>query len=324
MKMRLFSTLVSILVLSTASSLAYTIGPLNNGLNYLVANQLNHTGGNSLANLFPVGFLPDMTAIEIYNCSGTFTTYYSDKASPSGWDDAFLDPLSIPEANAITSYLNPGEGFFIVPSATINSLTFTGTPKVPVQVPTPLPCGCGQFNFLSRQTNGICTYENMTGLTPQNGAVFRRWNVAIQSYDVYIYTNCLWTPSVPTVGVGEAAWILVPCTTNYPCPCPPEPFVLFNTGEDANGAVLTNGAVDPHYVLTTNPNGGGSNALVVDGNGLANTPNSAWIAPTGNLNINNGTYVYRMTFNLPCTNNVIIMGQWAADNLGAIQLNGNP
>ena len=29
-----------------------------------------------------------------------------------------------------------------------------------------------------------------------------------------------------------------------------------------------------------------------------------------------------MTFTLPCTNNPIIIGQWAVDNSGAIQLNG--
>jgi hypothetical protein len=103
--------------------------------------------------------------------------------------------------------------------------------------------------------------------------------------------------------------------------CLPEPLVLFNTGMDSNHMVLANGAVDQHYVLTTNPNGGGSNALVVVGNGLTNTTNSAWI---GNGNGASGTYVYQMTFNLPCTNNVIILGQWAVDNNGAILLNGNP
>jgi hypothetical protein len=88
-------------------------------------------------------------------------------------------------------------------------------------VPTPLPCGCGQFNFLSRQEFGTGTYENMTGLAPQNGAEFRRWNVATQSYDDFTFDNCHWSPSVPTVDGGQAAWILVPCPTGNPCPTNP-------------------------------------------------------------------------------------------------------
>jgi len=324
MKMRLFSALVSALVLSTATGLAtitsYKIDLLTPGISYLLANQLDHVGGNSLPNLFPPGTLPDLTYILKWNCS-SYDAYLYDGTQPFGPGIYWFDLAESAPLNVTGVTLNPGEGFWIVPAAPIIGLTFTGNPH-PVQVPTPLPCGCGQFNFLSRQEVGTGTYENMTGLKPQNGAEYWEWNSGTQSFDVHTYTNCLWSPSVPWDDFGESAWILVPCTTNNPCPCPPEPLVLFNTGMDSNLVVLTNGAVDPHYVLTTNPNGGGSNALITDGNGLANTTNSAWITPTGNLNITNGTYVYRMTFNLPCTNDAIILGQWAVDNSGSIQLNG--
>src|SRR5450755_1151155 len=109
MKMRLLSTLVSTLVLSTAVSLAdsYSIGPLNANFNYLVANQLNHAGGNSIANLFPPGSLPELTEIMIPDCSGTFAYYFSDSGSPSGWDNRSLNNLSLVDAAAIT--LNPGD-----------------------------------------------------------------------------------------------------------------------------------------------------------------------------------------------------------------------
>ena len=64
---------------------------------------------------------------------------------------------------------------------------------------------------------------------------------------------------------------------------------LFNTGVDANGNLLPDGVVDPHYRLIRSPDPAypGPSALVVndDGTGLvsgpylANGPNSKWIAP---------------------------------------------
>jgi hypothetical protein len=217
MKMRLFSTLISIFILSTAGSLAasYKMDLPAANIHYLIANQLDHVGGNSLANLFPFGTLPEFTQILIWNCS-SYDAYQVDSGSSTGWSRV----TDFSEVNPAAIFLNPGGGFFIVPAAPIIGLTFTGNPH-PVQVPTPLPCGCGQFNFLSRQEFGTGTYENMTGLAPQNGAEFRRWNVATQSYDDFTFDNCHWSPSVPTVDGGQAAWILVPCPTGNPCPTNP-------------------------------------------------------------------------------------------------------
>ena len=110
MKMRLFSTLISILVLSTASGFAdsYTINlPVADDF-YLIANQLNPVGGNSLKNLFPPGTLPDGTQILKWNCSG-YDTYIYDASvgiSPDNWYDVSYNPV-----NATAIFLNPGEGF---------------------------------------------------------------------------------------------------------------------------------------------------------------------------------------------------------------------
>lgn len=258
MKMRLFSTLVSILTLSSASSLAdsYSIGPLAGSGYYLIANQLNHAGGNSLANLFPAGTLPDATKILIPNCSSN-DIYYADSGSPSGWDEA--DDATPANANAI--FLNPGEAFFIVPAGTINSLTFTGNPVVPV-LPATLPCGCGQTNYLSCQTNSIGTYESITGLTPQNGAEFMLWNGT--GYTVYTYNNGLWTPSVPMAAIGEGVAIIVPCTTTYQLGIARTNanvvLTWTNTGvalQSAPGVMgvwsVVTGAVSPLVIAPTNP-----------------------------------------------------------------------
>jgi hypothetical protein len=109
--------------------------------------------------------------------------------------------------------------------------------------------------------------------------------------------------------------------------CPPEPFLLFNTGMDTNGVVLPSDATDPHYSLTTNPNGASSTAFVVTPLPVGwrtNTPTSQWIGPTTNGVGVGGTYDYQLTFNVPCSNNAVVTGQWAVDNNGTILLNGNP
>jgi hypothetical protein len=87
-------------------------------------------------------------------------------------------------------------------------LQFTGTPNVPV-LPAILPCGCGQWNLLSRQTNDIGTYENVTGLAPVQGAQVLRWNCG--SFTTYTFSGINWSPSAPSLNIGEAAFFLVPC-----------------------------------------------------------------------------------------------------------------
>src|SRR2546427_143068 len=83
-----------------------------------------------------------------------------------------------------------GEGaFFNNVSGTPFNLVFTGTPHVPV-LPAALPCGYGHTNVLSRQTNGIGTYENITGLAPQEGAQVQRWTGS--SFAVYTFSNSAW------------------------------------------------------------------------------------------------------------------------------------
>lgn len=110
---------------------------------------------------------------------------------------------------------------------------------------------------------------------------------------------------------------------------------VFSTGVDDTGAVLEDGAVDPHYQLVlnaTDPNS--QDALVHDstvfpivaGPWVANTDRSKWIAPLVNsAEAAGGDYAYRTTFDLtgydPAT--AVLLGAWATDNLGTdITLNG--
>lgn len=110
---------------------------------------------------------------------------------------------------------------------------------------------------------------------------------------------------------------------------------VFSTGVDAAGAVLADGAADPHYKLVVNATDPNSpDAFVHDstifpivaGPWVANTERSKWIAPLVNSSTAaGGDYAYRTTFDLtgydPAT--AVLLGAWATDNLGTdIKLNG--
>jgi len=72
---------------------------------------------------------------------------------------------------------------------------------------------------------------------------------------------------------------------------------LYNTGVGTNGALLGNGAVDPHYRLVQSPDASapGPNTVVVNdtsspirtGPWLPNSADSRWIAPSADQNIGN-------------------------------------
>lgn len=110
---------------------------------------------------------------------------------------------------------------------------------------------------------------------------------------------------------------------------------VFSSGVDDAGAVLEDGAVDPHYKLVlnaTDPNS--QDALVhdstvfpiVDGPWVANTDRSKWIAPlVDSAGAAGGDYAYRTTFDLTGYDpaSAVLLGAWATDNLGTdIKLNG--
>lgn len=117
---------------------------------------------------------------------------------------------------------------------------------------------------------------------------------------------------------------------------------IYGTGVDANGALLPDGVVDPHYILSVSadPSYPGPNALVITntwpiqaGTWLPNGPSSRWIGPSsaqrqdldptqGNLG---GLYTYQTTVNLTGydVSQVRLVGGWAMDNFGAdILING--
>jgi hypothetical protein len=110
---------------------------------------------------------------------------------------------------------------------------------------------------------------------------------------------------------------------------------IFGTGVDGSGALLANGAVDPHYTLTSSADAAypGPDAIVVtDGQfpippWVASGPKSKWIGPIANQGVGNaeGNYTYQTFIDLTGVNlsRFRLSGQWAVDNTGIdIVLNG--
>ena len=73
------------------------------------------------------------------------------------------------------------------------------------------------------------------------------------------------------------------------------PIAVYNTGVDGSGALLPDGAVDPHYQLisSADPAFPGPNAVVVQSQAwpippwVANGPNSNWIGPRTDAGVGN-------------------------------------
>ena len=169
MKMR-FLCLIS-LALLVKSSFAYTIlVPQEHW--FAIANQLDQDG-NTLDEILPD--VPANTVLCKWDCATQdFGPLYKFSALTLRW-------------NPGGGTLVPGEGAFLFLNGTLPDpypLTFTGTPHTPV-LPALLPCGCGAFSLLSRQTDDVGTYENITGRLAQEGAVLKRLDPNLNEWVVY-------------------------------------------------------------------------------------------------------------------------------------------
>jgi hypothetical protein len=76
---------------------------------------------------------------------------------------------------------------------------------------------------VSYKLDCLGTYENITGLQPQQGVEVLRWNGS--GYTTNTFTGGAWTPGTPVWNVGQAAFILVPCPIN-----PTNPLPVINIG----------------------------------------------------------------------------------------------
>jgi len=215
----------------TPSYQSYTIQVPNDFSYVAIANQFDH-GSNTLDEI--LANVPAGTSLLKWDCSiqdWTTAQFFSGHWFPN-------------------ETLAPGEGALIASGSGAGgttTLTFTGSPRVPV-LPATLPCGCGNKNLLSRQTVGIGTFENITGQSPQEGAQVRRWDVASQDDSLtYVFSGGVWTPSVPSVSVGESAFIVIPCATNPPVITQQPQTQIVPLGSNATFTVVATGTPPLSY-----------------------------------------------------------------------------
>ena len=233
----------------------------------LIANQLNNAGGNAGNVLFPNNGSRDGDQLQFYNgCTNNgYTVYTFDSGFPTGFGNA-TDTIGVP-----APILSPGQGvFYLNNSGSPETVTFTGTPVCP---PTPVPlCPCGTKTLVSYKLDCLGTYENITGLQPQQGVEVLRWNGT--GYTTNTFTGAAWTLGTPVWNVGQAAFILIPCPINITNAIPP----VINIGTSSGNTVAA----------TFN---------LGAGNGTFTFSNNAWSESGGNYN-----YTLQHSTNLLSTN----------------------
>src|SRR5581483_8809272 len=110
----------------SANVVGYASVPTTSGGTYLMTVPFNVGVSNGANEIWPGTTLPDASAVLIWNPNTlTYTTYYSDSGSPSGWDD--INFVSLPGAPT----LPVGQGFFLIPGGTTTNV-FSGTVAVNV------------------------------------------------------------------------------------------------------------------------------------------------------------------------------------------------
>jgi hypothetical protein len=170
------------------------------GVFELIANQLDNGSGNKISTL--LSSLPNHSTVAEWNCASASLVTSTKNAGT--WSTDYT--------------LAPGQGAF-VKSASIVTVTFSGTPVCPPSTNT--LCPCGTESLLSYGLDCPGTYEDITGLQPQEGSTVRRWNGS--GYTFNTFTGGAWTLGAPVLNVGEAAYFLIPCPTNPPVPLPWDP-----------------------------------------------------------------------------------------------------
>ena len=181
-----------------AQTTSYTVQLLP-GINS-VANHLDHAGGNTLAQLFPV--MPDGATLTKYDWSTQSFLPPSTYVAGVGW----LPILPVLMA------LNPGEGAFLEVGTSFQ-VTFTGTPH-PFQPRADVGPG---YNFVSCQSLGPCSFEDVFGFEPRARDVVYLYdlpfsggvtNVAGGASSIHTFTDSGWT-TVPVFRQGRAAMVLL-------------------------------------------------------------------------------------------------------------------
>jgi hypothetical protein len=160
----------------------------------LISNPLDNkaTDGNQIKNLF--ASLPLGSQIFKFNT----TTAKFELATV----DDFTGEITGDAANQVVA---PGEGVFVQVAAAAK-ITFVG--EVPAgSLSNPIPKG---FSIRASQVPQAGAVSAALGYPAEDGDQVSRFNEATQKYDVFGFEFGAWSPSDPTIEVGEAFFLNSP------------------------------------------------------------------------------------------------------------------
>ena len=233
-----------------------------------LANPFNNSSNTPNVVLPIAGGSLDGDEIYFTDCSGNYKRFTID--SQVVWNP--------PEVNYEIPILAPGRGFYLNNANSATSITFTGT--VPTAVyPNPYYCGAGEYSLLGSQNTNSSSYQDYTGMAPQNGSQvlihisgMGIYPYVATNYTIYTFTNGAWSPSAPPLAICQPAVFYVPSltpqlsinlsSTNVILAWPTNVggFALLSTTNGLPAAWITNSAV-PVIVngqnTVTNPISGG-------------------------------------------------------------------
>jgi len=159
----------------------------------MIANQLNTTN-NTLGALLPN--VPPGS--EFYKYAGGYTTYVFDE----------FDNVWTPDGNAT---LNPGEGgFFKNVTGAPLTLTFVGE-VMQGSLTNPVPAGFAIRSSMVPQAGGV---TSVLGLPAEAGDEVYVYNGGYTTY-VFDEFDLVWTPSEPTVNVGQSFFVRKQAAANW-------------------------------------------------------------------------------------------------------------
>ncbi len=179
-----------------------------------LANPFNNSSNNANLVLTVASGYLDGSTIFVRDCSGNYQQYYLDSTA-----NCPTCPFPVESSGDEEPILAPGRGFYLLNAEAATSITFTGT--VPTAIyPNPYFCGCGEYSLLGSLNTNSSSYQDYTGMAPQEGAqvlFYISGQPAIpytaQNYTIYTFTNGAWSPTNPPLSICHAALFYVPSPT---------------------------------------------------------------------------------------------------------------
>jgi len=187
------------------------------GSQYLIAVPFQVGVSNGANEVFG-STLPDFSTLLVWSvAANTYSLYYADSGSPSGWDDGNFAPISSP-------VLPVGQGFFLSPSGDKLTNTFTGSIAISVGTSNvmSLPTAGAQYlvssvvPYAGSLTNGDNSGGGINLNNLPDFSTVLIWSPTANNYTLYYSDSAsptLWDDgnfapiAAPSGGIGEGFFV---------------------------------------------------------------------------------------------------------------------